>query len=225
MLVHSRTMAPTSGCWVTRRRATRRCSSRAASTSSSSSSPRSTRVNSFSVSSPATTIGMSRVIPAPSRCSGVRVAAVTVRIPPLPPGPRTRPAAMRPYSTAPPGEAGRAGLPVQLEQVLLDPLGVGRVRLERQVLLERRLGALPVLLLVVEETELPVRIGEARIQLRRTLVALQRLLRLGRLVGEAPGPLGLQAVEIAVVELGDRVARWDGQHAVELALGRREAAP
>src|SRR3989454_803298 len=37
-------------------------------------------------------------------------------------------------------------------------------------------------------------------------------------------PPGVQAVEIAVVELGDRVARCDGQHAVELALGEREAA-
>src|SRR5207245_877780 len=59
MLVHSSTMAPTSGWSATSRRATRTCSSRARSTSSSSSLSSSARVNSFSVSMPTTASGTS----------------------------------------------------------------------------------------------------------------------------------------------------------------------
>src|SRR5439155_10304874 len=81
MLVHSSTIAPTSGCSVTRRRATRTCSSRATSTSSTISLPRSTRVNSFSVSIPATASGMSPPMPAPSRYSRVSEPAFTVMMP------------------------------------------------------------------------------------------------------------------------------------------------
>src|SRR5207247_2224688 len=86
MFVHSSTIAPTSGCSETSRRATRTCSSRAASTSSSSSSSSITRVNSFSVSIPTTASGMSGPIPAPARCSGVTEGALTVMIPTRRPG-------------------------------------------------------------------------------------------------------------------------------------------
>ena len=44
------------------------------------------------------------------------------------------------------------------------------------------------------------------------------------LLGRIAGTLGLQAMEIAVVRVGDRILGRDGEHAIELALRHGEAS-
>src|SRR6266704_3191859 len=77
---------------------------------------------------------------------------------------------------------GKRPSAVELDQIFLDAASVGRVGLERQILLEGRLRPHVVLLLVVEERQLAEWIGKGRIELGGPLVPLQRLLRLVGLV-------------------------------------------
>src|SRR5437879_3545340 len=58
---------------------------------------------------------------------------------------------------APPPAPPRRQLPVELDEVLLDPASVRSIRLEREILLECVLGLLVVFLLVVEKAQLAER--------------------------------------------------------------------
>src|SRR5688500_17847203 len=107
---------------------------------------------------------------------------------------------VKPYRLNPPRTRTLA---VQLDDVLPDPPRVRRVGLERQVLLERRLRPGVVLLLVVQQAELPMRIGQLRIELGRALVTRERLARELALVLAGLGPLRAQPVQVAVVEMGE----------------------
>src|SRR5712692_993301 len=110
----------------------------------------------------------------------------------------------------------------QDRQVLANAPGVGRVAVEGEVTLERRPRLDEVASLGVQQRELADRVGIARIQFQRPPVALDRALRALR-PRRAVASLRLQAMQLTVRELRDRIVRVRGEHTVELTLRQREA--
>ncbi len=96
--------------------------------------------------------------------------------------------------------------------------------MEREVALEglARPGIVPGL--KVEVAELTERIGKGGVERDRPLVGVARLLEQRRPVLGPAGPLRLEPMEVAVVEVSHRIPGRQREHAVELAPAELETA-